>query len=683
KMVEENILAPTRSDDQLVPVKARLPYGKSNLLLDLQNLQKNLIFYISIDILQNTNFFRAFTTLANALSIYIQYPSFCVPPAGEQVMDFVNELGYPECLTGKTFESDKPRHLVHQMLWGIVTRSNVNYAELLWEEFVHNIHRRPESPVYFIGDDFLLGNLKFVPKGKKDKVFGKPIPKVLITEAIKTSPYYQQYLEMVGHKPTAKRDEQKKTASEPDKRKNPTPVKKPAPAKQTKLVKEKSTKPTPLKKSDKGKRRTPTTENASTRPSAQPEDDTSVNIIHDTPSPTDAETVVDMKKTKNEDQDGSNPRPSHVALAGPNPEPMHEDFIVTVYRKVHKSLKHTIEEHVFLENPPSSSGTLSSMKNLDDAYTFGDQFITGKSPKDEPGKDTRDTEVESMFTIPIQQASSNVPPFSTLFIDLIPSKPVSFPVQEPVFTAKAATTTLPPPPPLQQQSLTDPKLANHVSALGKTAPQSEQPIDDIPIPDDVRISDSEDTNAAHLPKIKTKPDWLKPTADMGFFIKWYCKQIGKKKLSKADLEGPAFKVDLSNPKGNQVVPDNSKPLPLGGPPCHVNFELEELVSSLWIESEREYDISTTYDYTIVHKPRAVIYKDMNNQKKMMRVSEVHKFSDGTLTRILEKLDHMVKDFRLIWSKYDKRRSKGFIEVIERRLKIRRIFKNLKRLLLEG
>ncbi|GKF13236.1 hypothetical protein Tco_0054698 [Tanacetum coccineum] len=52
---------------------------------------------------------------------------------------------------------------------------------------------------------------------------------------------------------------------------------------------------------------------------------------------------------------------------------------------------------------------------------------------------------------------------------------------------------------------------------------------------------------------------------MGSFIKWYCKQIGKSKLSKADLEGPAFKIDLVNPEGNRVVPDVSKPLPLGGP----------------------------------------------------------------------------------------------------------------------
>ncbi|GJU66918.1 hypothetical protein Tco_1253177 [Tanacetum coccineum] len=52
------------------------------------------------------------------------------------------------------------------------------------------------------------------------------------------------------------------------------------------------------------------------------------------------------------------------------------------------------------------------------------------------------------------------------------------------------------------------------------------------------------------------------------------------------------------------------------------------------------------DYTIVSKPRAVIYRDRNDQNKMMRETEVHKFSDGTLQRILDKLDHMVKDFKL-------------------------------------
>ncbi|GKB00155.1 hypothetical protein Tco_0828148 [Tanacetum coccineum] len=38
-------------------------------------------------------------------------------------------------------------------------------------------------------------------------------------------------------------------------------------------------------------------------------------------------------------------------------------------------------------------------------------------------------------------------------------------------------------------------------------------------------------------------------------------------------------------------------------------------------------------YTIVYKPRAVIYRDKSDQKKMMRENEVHKFNDGTLMRI--------------------------------------------------
>ncbi|GJY20153.1 hypothetical protein Tco_0392719 [Tanacetum coccineum] len=129
------------------------------------------------------------------------------------------------------------------------------------------------------------------------------------------------------------------------------------------------------------------------------------------------------------------------------------------------------------------------------------------------------------------------------------------------------------------------------------------------------------------------------------------------KLSKADLEGPTFKlvrpfdknnislqfqmeechllltdqIDLVNPKGNRVLPDVCKLLPLVGPLGQVtiqpqyffnkdleylvlgdkerrndlsisklkaayypDFRLEELVPSRWIESEREYDISTAY-----------------------------------------------------------------------------------------
>nr|GEV31446.1 zinc finger, CCHC-type [Tanacetum cinerariifolium] len=84
----------------------------------------------------------------------------------------------------------------------------------------------------------------------------------------------------------------------------------------------------------------------------------------------DSGNTLESRHLPDEYQAGSNLRPSHVALARPNLESMHEDFISRVYPKVHESLKHTTKEHVFLESPPSLSRTLSSMKNLNDAFTY-------------------------------------------------------------------------------------------------------------------------------------------------------------------------------------------------------------------------------------------------------------------------------------------------------------------------
>ncbi|GJV99389.1 hypothetical protein Tco_1554641 [Tanacetum coccineum] len=47
-------------------------------------------------------------------------------------------------------------------------------------------------------DDYVLGNLKFVPKGESVEVFGMAIPDPLITEAIQQSSYYPMYLKMVA-----------------------------------------------------------------------------------------------------------------------------------------------------------------------------------------------------------------------------------------------------------------------------------------------------------------------------------------------------------------------------------------------------------------------------------------------------------------------------------------------------
>ncbi|GJR56727.1 hypothetical protein Tco_1407248 [Tanacetum coccineum] len=348
-MADENVPAPapTRSDDQILPFAAWVPIGKSNYVLDLQKKQKNLIFQISVDILQNINFFRAFTASASldetrfildanllreALEItpMDQAHQFVSPPSGDAIMDFVNELGYTEvihfvsrmamnnlyqpwrailsminqCLTGKTSGHDRPRYLVLQMIWGIITSTNVDYAELMWEEFVqaiqtfltdkanlgsptkkgrkdkphvipycrftkliiyhlvriHNIHQKSASPFHLAEEDLRLGNLKFVSKGEVDEVFGMPIPNEMISSNIRNAPYYNANLEMVANhdqKVASEKEGKKKTASakQPkpkfakEKPSKPSTAKPPKP----KTAKEKSTKATPLQKAGKGK----------------------------------------------------------------------------------------------------------------------------------------------------------------------------------------------------------------------------------------------------------------------------------------------------------------------------------------------------------------------------------------------------------------------------------------------
>ncbi|GJU31097.1 hypothetical protein Tco_1174686 [Tanacetum coccineum] len=73
-MANENVpaTAPTRSDDPILPFAAWVPIRKINFVLDLQKKQKNPIFQIFVDILQNINFFKSFTTSASVPTIYIQ-----------------------------------------------------------------------------------------------------------------------------------------------------------------------------------------------------------------------------------------------------------------------------------------------------------------------------------------------------------------------------------------------------------------------------------------------------------------------------------------------------------------------------------------------------------------------------------------------------------------------------------
>ncbi|GKG56117.1 hypothetical protein Tco_0577192, partial [Tanacetum coccineum] len=65
---------------------------------------------------------------------------------------------------------------------------------------------------------------------------------------------------------------------------------------------------------------------------------------------------------------GSDSGKLHVSLAGPNPEHMNDEFLATAYPD---------------DKPESHSGSMSSMKNLDDTFNFGDQFLHDNPTEDD------------------------------------------------------------------------------------------------------------------------------------------------------------------------------------------------------------------------------------------------------------------------------------------------------------
>nr|GEU37768.1 hypothetical protein [Tanacetum cinerariifolium] len=53
-----------------------------------------------------------------------------------------------------------------------------------------------------------------------------------------------------------------------------------------------------------------------------------------------------------------------------------------------------------------------------------------------------------------------------------------------------------------------------------------------------------------------------------------------------------------------------------------------------------------HDCTIIDSPHAVVFPVGNNERKIMRFNEIYKFSNGTLTNIMEALDHRVKEYKV-------------------------------------
>nr|GEU66580.1 hypothetical protein [Tanacetum cinerariifolium] len=95
-----------------------------------------------------------------------------------------------------------------------------------------------------------------------------------------------------------------------------------------------------------------------------------------------------------------------------------------------------------------------------------------------------------------------------------------------------------------------------------------------------------------------------------------------------------------------------------------------------------FDLKRKEAYSAYSNPRGFIYQNKDKRNKLMRIDELHKFSNGTLTDVRTALDDRLKEIRMkylpksIWRKIDKDRAAAMIQAIDKMLKTGRIMRSL-------
>ncbi|GKA06428.1 hypothetical protein Tco_0685652 [Tanacetum coccineum] len=96
------------------------------------------------------------------------------------------------------------------------------------------------------------------------------------------------------------------------------------------------------------------------------------------------------------------------------------------------------------------------------------------------------------------------------------------------------------------------------------------------------------------------------------------------------------------------------------------------------------DLKRREAYTTYSNPRGFIYQNKDKKNRLMRIDELHKFSDGTLNDVRTALNDRLKGIRMeylpqtIWRQSDKDKAGAMIQAIDKQLKTRRIMRSLEK-----
>nr|GEY38110.1 hypothetical protein [Tanacetum cinerariifolium] len=240
----------------------------------------------------------------------------------------------------------------------------------------------------------------------------------------------------------------------------------------------------------------------------------------------------------------------------PHPDQMDEGFTATAYPKVQENLKLTVEEQVILEEPASSSGTLSSIQHLMKDLRFGDLFFSDKPLKANNDQATTETKAESMLlkvTVTATEATTTTtihpppsqPQQSTTdsmlmkrigelehimanliqdnkqleqrsIKDLAEARKKKKKRRDSPKTPPGSPPHQPPPPAGLSGASGSPRASGSSQVPPPPPPPSSTNKEDLQMDDDMapdaqaQSSDDEDIRNAHTPKVNLRQDWLKP-----------------------------------------------------------------------------------------------------------------------------------------------------------------------------